>query len=745
MKKVSIITPTYNGLNVLKTCVQSIQTHLSSIDWEWIIGENSSSDGSLEWLQSLKDSRIKIIERTNEGNFSSMNNYLAGQASGKYLLFLNNDTEATDDFLTPMLNLIENDDSVGIVGANLFYPNGELQHGGVLIDKNLSPVNISDPLYRNIKTLNKQTHLKTREYQSVTGACLLIRAKDFEDVWGFDANYNWAYEDVDLCLKIKYHKMKKIVGCSHSNLRHYESYSKANPNLPKNFEFFKTRWKHVIKSDVSDFSHDINSYAKNSKIYEMTFVVCTHDIALLNECLISSLLKQVNQNFDLKVIYNFDNRYSSVKALNKGIRDSKTDFVICTHHDVIYNKKWTQDFLREISKYQGFGVAGLAGVKWLRTPIHKGVPVEPKEKIWVHCYGEITYPYEGKDHKYGQFSEGIVDVVDELCIIIRKSNEIYFDEYTLSDFHFYGPDISLISKNKGMFNAVINCPAYHKSDGTSSTKNGLDRYWQEFKKVHDKWKNIFPTVVTTTGYWHKGSTHTFIKIKETKNKNTTPVQSINLEADTTQRFEIKNYRKDYPIVWFLNDEKISHSGHFYIFSSKNKGIYRLSCNFVDNNGNNSYQEWLIQVTEKEDNQVILGMQQNFHTHNFGEIFGNKKISQEVFIDSPNLCRIDLFLGTFSRKNYCNLFLSITNSLSGDLLRFSSVGCDNIQDNDWFSFYFNPIDVQGKKIFINIECKNGSFGNSITAYFVNHTFNFGSLYFNNKKINGCLSFRLFFKK
>ena len=314
----------------------------------------------------------------------------------------------------------------------------------------------------------------------------------------------------------------------------------------------------------------------------------------------------------------------------------------------------------------------------------------------------------------------------------------------MTDYHFYGPDISLISKNKGLFNVVINCPVHHKSDGSSSTKRGLDRYWQEFKKTHDKWKNVFPTIVTTTGYWHKGKTHTFIKTNIVE-KNKALVQSVQLETGTCQRFEIKNHRKEYAISWFLNDEKIEHSGHFYIFSSKTKGIYRTSCNFVDNNGNNAYQEWLIQVIEKEDNQVILGMQQNFHTHNFGEIFGTKKISQEVFIDSPNLCRIDLFLGTFSRKNYCNLFLSVTNSLNGDLLRFSTVSCDNVQDNEWFSFYFNPLDVQGKKIFLNIECKNGSIGNSVTAYFVNHTFNFGSLYFNNKKINGCLSFKLFFKK
>ena len=80
-RKLSLITPTYNGLRVLRACVESIQKHCSGVDWEWIIGENGSTDGSLEYLKSLNDPRIVIVERRNEGNFSTMNNDLVRSVS----------------------------------------------------------------------------------------------------------------------------------------------------------------------------------------------------------------------------------------------------------------------------------------------------------------------------------------------------------------------------------------------------------------------------------------------------------------------------------------------------------------------------------------------------------------------------------------------------------------------------------------------------------------------------------------
>ncbi len=88
--KVSIITPTRDGLELLKKCYQALDKNTCYPNWEWIIGDSSRSTGTAKYIKELKDPRVKLVERgTTDGSFSSINNELADFATGEYFLFLN--------------------------------------------------------------------------------------------------------------------------------------------------------------------------------------------------------------------------------------------------------------------------------------------------------------------------------------------------------------------------------------------------------------------------------------------------------------------------------------------------------------------------------------------------------------------------------------------------------------------------------------------------------------------------------
>lgn len=253
--KVSIITLTYNGLNVLKPCVESILKHCADVNFEWIIRENGSNDGSLAYLESLDTVKdVKIMDCENVGNFSSMNNLCVDYAEGDYLLFLNNDTEANSDFITPMVDLLD-DPQVGVVGSLLHYPNGKVQHGGIVFDHHKNAHNLSS-LFSSRNNLNiDNITMYDRIYQTVTGASFMCRKSDFIAVGKFNEEYNWCYDDVDLGLSIT-NKLNKIAVVSKdSKLIHHESWSDAKPENWDAIRLLRRYHGKDIKPDFFKYSN----------------------------------------------------------------------------------------------------------------------------------------------------------------------------------------------------------------------------------------------------------------------------------------------------------------------------------------------------------------------------------------------------------------------------------------------------------------------------------------------------------
>jgi len=724
---ISVIILNRNGKEHLVNCIKSL-LNSSDQDFEILIRENESTDGSKEWLDSLQDTRIRIHHRKNDSNFSVMNNEMVSFAKGDLLLFLNNDCYLDQKTIENMRNLIK-DESVGCVGATLRYPSGELQHAGILCAPSQDPVNISDQTIKNLKLHNIML-TDIWEHKAVTAACLLVGKQDFDAVQGFDPIYEWAYEDVDFCLKIHFHLNKKNIVSPNCTGIHIENASKANPNLKNNLAKFHTRWIKLFTPDCAEVSR--RKYKLENLVKDITFIVCVNDFIQLNNFLLKSIYSDKNR-YDIIPIYNFSGKYSASQALNQGLIQARTEWLVFTHQDVEYSANWIDKVFLELKKCPKLGVAGLAGIKIVDQK-NNSIAIDDG-KLHINVIGSVKTPEKGKLSTYGQMPSGEVDVIDELCIITKKSSGIFFDEKKLTHFHFYGVDLSLQSKNKGYRNYVIDAPATHHSNGSSSIAKGKDIYWREFKKVHEKWKGIFPSVVTTTGYWNQSTISTFYKenekIEPQVNKVNQSHSAKNLQILQNESVELVT---DDLGDWHVNGVLVKQKSNNFIFKASFQGLHKIT-----HQGVRIY-DWWVQTVYATD-MYLLGMCQNFHTHQLGEIFGSKIIIQEIICDRSNLAKIELFIGTFRRKNVCRLSLQVENS-QGAIIRTAFLDSTFVNDNDWNEFTFEPIpDSKNQRYKIKIFSPDANQGNALTVYYVNHSFAFGNLYQNNRKIGGCLSFRL----
>jgi GT2 family glycosyltransferase len=222
--KISIIIPTKDKVELLKQCIDSIETNSTYPNYEIIVIDNASIEPeTLDYLATLSH---RVLHYPDKFNYSKINNFGAQHASGEHLLFLNNDTQViTPDWLQALLEHSQREE-VGGVGAKLLYPNGRIQHAGIV----LSADNVSGHI-------NSLTDLYdhgddglvdvVRNFNSVTGACLMMRASVFKEIGGFNESLPITHNDVDLCLKARAHGYL-IVYTPFAMLYHYEGVSRLS-------------------------------------------------------------------------------------------------------------------------------------------------------------------------------------------------------------------------------------------------------------------------------------------------------------------------------------------------------------------------------------------------------------------------------------------------------------------------------------------------------------------------------------
>lgn len=236
---VSIIIPVFNQWPYTEKCLKSIQQY-TTYPHEIIIIDNGSKDETVKELTG--NSAIKLLTNPHNLGFARACNQGAKIARGELLLFLNNDTIVTPDWLRSMVNLLT-DSKIGVVGNKLLFPDtNRIQHAGVFLQNKLP-----GHIYYNQPGNFSESNIK-KIYPAVTGACLLTRKILFLEVGGFDETYINGYEDVDYCLKI-WEKGYKVIYCPDSIIYHYGSTSTGRHLLEKqNLACFLEKWKNKLKS-----------------------------------------------------------------------------------------------------------------------------------------------------------------------------------------------------------------------------------------------------------------------------------------------------------------------------------------------------------------------------------------------------------------------------------------------------------------------------------------------------------------
>lgn len=254
---VSIIIPTRDHARDLERCITSVVNKTTYDNYEIIIINNNSQEPeTAEFFSRVqKDTRIRVIEYNREFNFSAINNYAVSRSGGEILLFLNNDTEViTEEWLTSMVEHAQRRE-VGAVGAKLLYPDNTIQHAGVVlgIGPAGSAVGGHSHKYAAAGIPGYFSSLNIiRNYSAVTAACLMMRRAVFYEVGGFDEKLKIAFNDVDLCMKIR-SAGYSIVYTPYAELYHMESKSRGYENTPEKtkrfndeIQYFRSKWSTEI-------------------------------------------------------------------------------------------------------------------------------------------------------------------------------------------------------------------------------------------------------------------------------------------------------------------------------------------------------------------------------------------------------------------------------------------------------------------------------------------------------------------
>lgn len=216
--KVSVIIPVYNQIHYTYACLVSILQHTDDVSYEVIIADDMSRDAT----EHLADYAEGLVICRNPGNqgFLRNCNQAARAAKGEYLMFLNNDTQVTEGWLSSLVELIESDAGIGMVGSKLVYPDGRLQEAGGIIWSDGSGWN-----YGRLDNPDKPEYNYVKDVDYISGAAILLSNRLWQQIGGFDTRFAPAYcEDSDLAFEVR-KAGYRVVYQPRSKVIHFEGVS----------------------------------------------------------------------------------------------------------------------------------------------------------------------------------------------------------------------------------------------------------------------------------------------------------------------------------------------------------------------------------------------------------------------------------------------------------------------------------------------------------------------------------------
>ncbi len=231
---VSIIIPMRDRIDLIERCVASIRERTDYPAMEFVIVDNGSIEpATLKFLRKMEQERAaQIIRDDGSFNFSRLINRGAAAAKGEVFAFLNNDIEANEgDWLREMVSHAVRP-GVGAVGARLWYPNGTLQHGGVVLGLGGVAGHAFTGVPRGHAGYFNRAWLQ-QNCSAVTGACLVLRREIFEEAGGFDeVNLAISFNDIDFCLRLRAAGLQNV-WTPYASLIHHESASRGHQRAPE--------------------------------------------------------------------------------------------------------------------------------------------------------------------------------------------------------------------------------------------------------------------------------------------------------------------------------------------------------------------------------------------------------------------------------------------------------------------------------------------------------------------------------
>lgn len=305
--KVSIVIPVYNQFIYTYNCLKSIWKNTGcEVSYEIIIANDCSTDDTVRLQEVVQN--IQMI--TNKKNFRFLKNcnHAAKSAKGEYILFLNNDTQVQENWLKPLVDLIESRDDIGMVGSMLIYADGKLQEAGGIVWNDGSAWNYGN---RQEPTNPEFNYVKEADY--ISGAAIMIRASLWNTIGGFDEQFAPAYyEDTDLAFEVRKHGYK-VMYQPQSVVVHFEGISNGKDVSEgqkayqvANQKKFYEKWKHVLSEE--HFANGQKVFiAKDRSAKKKTLLMVDHYVPMYDKdagsrCMFYYLNLFVKMGYNVKFI-----------------------------------------------------------------------------------------------------------------------------------------------------------------------------------------------------------------------------------------------------------------------------------------------------------------------------------------------------------------------------------------------------------------------------------------------------------
>jgi GT2 family glycosyltransferase/SAM-dependent methyltransferase len=272
---VTIIVPVYNQWGSTYSCLKAIWEYTEGPSYEVIVADDASTDETININQYVEN--IVVVRGESNHGFLYNCNHAAEHARGRYVHFLNNDTNVQPGWLSSLVKIMESDQAIGIVGSKLVYPDGRLQEAGGIIWNDASGWN-----YGRLDDPDKPEYNYLKEVDYISGASFMIRKALWEEIGGFDKRFAPAYyEDTDLAFECRAHGYR-VVYQPKSVVVHFEGVSHGTDEdegiksyQAINRQKFYEKWKDILVREHFDNGQQL-FWARDRSRYKKTILVIDH-------------------------------------------------------------------------------------------------------------------------------------------------------------------------------------------------------------------------------------------------------------------------------------------------------------------------------------------------------------------------------------------------------------------------------------------------------------------------------------